>query len=121
MKTEFTIFRVRQGKEARAEEWMQLITDRRDECIATLEREAMYYESVFKTWFDGRLYLAWYSVQGDIHGDVTESDHEIDKLHCAFWDECLELEWKPVDMEHVVSFAPERVRNLIDELDNDKR
>ena len=48
MNTEFTLFRVKQGKEARANEWMQKPKQRREECIATLKREAMLYESVFK-------------------------------------------------------------------------
>ena len=105
MKTEFTIFRVKEGKEERAEEWMRKLALRRAECIDTLEREAMYYESIFKSCFENRMYLAWYSIQGDSHGDVNESEHEIDKLHCAFWDECLDFDWQPLDMAHVVSFA----------------
>ena len=117
MKTEFTIFRVKQGKEERAEEWMRTISLRRDECIDTLEREAMYYESVFKSYFENRMFLAWYSVQGDVHDNVNESTHEIDKLHCAFWDECLDLEWQPWDMEHVVSFAPPSIDAEISRID----
>jgi len=117
MNTEFTIFRVKKGKEARAEEWMRQIASRRAECVDTLEREAMYYESVFKSMYEDRMYLAWYSVQGDLHGDVEESEHEIDKLHCAFWDECLDFEWRPIDMKHVVSFAPASVDEEIARVD----
>ena len=117
MNTEFSIFRVKKGKEERAEEWMRQITARRAECIDTLDREAMYYESVFKSMFEDRMYLAWYSVQGDVHGEVDESEHEIDKLHCAFWNECLDFDWRPVDMEHVVSFAPKSVDNEISKVD----
>jgi len=117
MNTEFTIFRVKKGKEGRAEEWMREIANRRAECVDTLEREAMYYESVFKTRFADRMYLAWYSVQGDLHGKVDESEHEIDKLHCAFWNECLDFDWRPVDMEHVVSFAPKSVDEEISRID----
>ena len=117
MNTEFSIFRVKKGKEERAEEWMRQITARRAECIDTLDREAMYYESVFKSMFEDRMYLAWYSVQGDVHGEVDESEHEIDKLHCAFWNECLDFDWRPVDMEHVVSFAPKSVDNEISKID----
>jgi len=117
MNTEFTIFRVKKGKEERAEEWMREITSRRAECVDTLEREAMYYESVFKANFADRMYLAWYSVQGELHGDVNESEHEIDKLHCEFWNECLDLDWRPVDMEHVVSFAPKSIDEEISRID----
>jgi len=88
MNTEFTIFRVKKGKEGRAEEWMREIANRRAECVDTLE-----------------------------HGKVDESEHEIDKLHCAFWNECLDFDWRPVDMEHVVSFAPKSVDEEISRID----
>ena len=121
MNTEFTIFRVKEGKEKRAEEWMRQITGRRAECVETLEREAMYYESVFKSYYENRMYLAWYSVQGNQHGEVDESDYDIDKLHCAFWNECLDFEWKPLDMEHVVSFAPPSVDSEIARIDKESQ
>lgn len=118
METEFTIFRVKKGKEKRAGEWMEMLVARRNDCVATLEREAMYYETIFQTKFQDRMYLAWFSVQGDIHGDVNESMHEIDKLHCAFFEECLEIEaWRPIDMEHVVTFAPSEIEKHIVNLD----
>ena len=84
MKTECTFFKVKQGTEERAEEWMRTISLRRDECIDTLEREAMYYESVFTSYFENCMYLAWHSVRGNARDDVNESTHEINKLHCAF-------------------------------------
>jgi len=117
MKTEFSLFRVKIGKHARALEWMQVLRDRRDECIDTLEREAMYYESVFKTEFNNRLYLAWFSVQGDVHASVHDSKHPIDKLHLEFWDECIEQEFKPIDMQHIVSFSPPAVEAAINKQD----
>lgn len=118
MNTEFTVFRVKKGKEDRAEEWMRQISHRRAECVDTLEREAMYYESVFKSYYEDRMYLAWFSVQGGVHGEVDDSEHDIDKLHCTFWKECIDLEWRPLDMEHVVSFAPPSVDGEISRIDS---
>jgi len=118
VKTEFSIFRVTKGKEARAKEWLQVLTDRRDECIDTLEREAMFYESVFKAEYDQRLYLAWFSVQGDVHESLSTSNHDIDLLHQAFWEECIEHDWKSLDMDHVVSFAPAALSEVINKLDH---
>lgn len=109
MNTEFSIFRVIAGKESRAQEWMKLLIDRRADCIETLEREAMFYESVFQKQVDGRLYLAWFSVQGKSGQDVESSTHPIDELHLLFWKECIDTSWKSIDMEHVVSFFPEPV------------
>ena len=118
MNTEFTLFRVKQGKEARANEWMQILQQRREECVATLKREAMLYESVFKVTHNERLYLAWYSIQGDSPEPVETSEHPIDVLHMQFWRECIDTDMPAIDMEHVVSFAPAEVRVAIEEADD---
>jgi len=81
MNSEFSVFRIKAGKEARANEWMQTVQARQEECVAALEREAVYYESVFRVMRNGRLYLAWFSVQGDSHQHVETSEHPIDVLH----------------------------------------
>lgn len=120
MRTELTIFRVKPGKEARADEWMRTLVARRDECLATLGREAMYYESLFRLSVDGRMHLGWFTAQGDVHDDVDESDHDIDKVHCAFFDECLEVaDPRPMDFDHVVTFAPEPIERAITDLDRE--
>ena len=118
MKTGFTIFRVKTGKEERANEWLELLVDRREDCIATLQREAMYYESIFQTNFQGRMFLAWFSVQGKLNNDVRDSEHEKDQLHISFFDECLEIDaWEPIDMEHVITFVPPQIEKVVCELD----
>jgi len=114
MKTEFTTFRVKEGKEERAKAWMEILTRRRLECVATLDREKMYYESIFLSYREGRMFLSWYSVQGEDGRDVASSEHEIDKIHLEFWHECIDLEWPPEDLTHVVSFVPEFVQKAID-------
>jgi hypothetical protein len=48
MKTEFTTFRIKKGKEKLAEEWLEELKKRQDECVKTLEREKMLFESIFK-------------------------------------------------------------------------
>ncbi len=55
IKTEFTTFPVIEGREGTAEEWMKILTQRRSECVATLEREKMHFEIIFKSYRDGRL------------------------------------------------------------------
>ena len=117
MKTELTVFRVKPGKEGRANEWMDLLVERRQECIATLRREAMYVETIFRLESEGGTRLAWFSIQGDVHGDVDGSEHEIDRLHCAFFDECLERDPRPLDFAHVLTLLPPEVERTIAALD----
>jgi len=112
-KTEFTTFAVKKGKETRAEEWMQTLIARRQECIQTLEREGMHYECIFKCFRGDRMYLSWFSVQSIGGPDVQDSPHPIDKTHLEFWNECVDQDVLPEDHEHVVSFVPVLVEQAV--------
>lgn len=113
MKTEFTTFRVKKGREDRAVAWMEMLQDRKKECVATLSREKMGYESVFKMVIGERLYLSWFSVQGEAAESVDDSEHEVDVLHCQFWEECIDQKFSPQNHEHVVTFCDPNVEKEI--------
>jgi hypothetical protein len=113
--TELMTFAVRKGKEERAEEWMQMLQARRLECIATLDREHMHYECVFRSWRDGRLRLSWFEVRGDKGAHVRSSPCEVDELHLAFWHECIDPEVLPEKFEPLLSLVPAAVQHVIDE------
>jgi Family of unknown function (DUF6176) len=111
--TEFMTFAVVPGKEARAEEWLQVLQARQSECIATLDREHMHFESIFRHQENGRLYLSWLSVQGQLGEHVASSEHQIDKVHMAFWQECIDRSVPPVKHQHVVNFVPPELASAI--------
>lgn len=92
---------------------MRALQDRRAECVATLEREHMRYESIFKSQFDGRMYLSWFSVQGEDGSALEGSPFEIDRLHMDYWDRCIDRDVPPLAFEHVVTFAPEDVESAV--------
>lgn len=117
IKTELMTFIVKPGKEARAEEWMRVLIERQAECVATLEREKMHYESIFRCERNGHLYLSWYSVQSEGAPPVRGSLHPIDEVHLAFWDECIDRSVPPETFEHVVSFVPADVQRVIEARD----
>lgn len=116
MKTEFTTFRVTQGKEALAREWINTLKERKSECIETLGREKMLYESLFSYQEEGRMFLSWFSVQKEGHEDVESPEHEIDNLHLKYWKECIDKTFTPRDHEHLVTFIPHEVNELIEKL-----
>jgi hypothetical protein len=116
VKTEFTTFRVLEGKEELAVEWMDTISNRRKECVETLDREKMLLESVFSLYKDGRMYLSWFTVQKEGYKDVETSDHDIDKVHLKYWEECIDESYQPLDHAHVVTFFPEEVESVISKL-----
>ena len=72
IKTEFTTFRVKEGMEETAEEWMNILTQRRSDCVETLEREKMHFETIFTTYREGRLFLSWFTVRSS-DGKKAES------------------------------------------------
>lgn len=111
--TEFMAFPVRPGKESRAAEWLKMLVAKQPECVATLDREAMHFESIFETHIGGRLHLSWFSLQGEAGAHVISSPFEIDKLHMEFWDECIDSSTPPLKFTHVVSFVPLTIAEAI--------
>lgn len=116
--TEFTTYAVKPGMEAEAEAWIALLTERQTECVETLDRERIHYESIFKSVREGRLYLSWFTVQGEAGEHVRDSRHEIDRLHVEYWNRCIDRSVPPENFTHVVSFVPESVAQTIAERDS---
>ena len=112
-KVELTRFRIKKGKEAKAQEWMDFLNEHHADTVATMAGEKMYVESVFKEKNpDGYTYFYWYSVQGEGGNAVEESESYIDKKHIEYWDECIDMEYKPLDMkleENLIAPAVEKV------------
>jgi hypothetical protein len=69
MKVELSRFRVKTGKSARVDEWLDMLNNRMSEVVQTLDREQMKLEVIFREIIDGSEYLYWFSVQGE-HGEV---------------------------------------------------
>ncbi len=111
--TELMTFAVVPGKEVRAQEWLQMLQARQSECVATLDREHMHFESIFRHEANGRQYLSWFSVQGAAGAHVASSEFEVDRLHMAFWKECIDDSVPPVKHQHVLDFIPPEVAAAI--------
>lgn len=111
--TEFMTFPVRLGKEERATEWMKTLVARQEECVATLDREAMHFESIFRSEVNGRVFLSWFSVQGQNAAHVSTSTHDIDETHIEFWRECIDTSLEPHKYQHIVNFIPPAVAETI--------
>lgn len=106
---ELVTFAVKAGKEARAEEWIRVLRDRRDECVATLDRERMHYEAIFTAYRQDRLFLSWFSVQGQGGATAASSPLPIDTVHRDFWDECIDREVPPETHAHALSLVPTEI------------
>ena len=109
MKVELTRFRIKPDKVERADEWMRVMNARVDECVATLEREKMYVEVVFRERCKGEDFLYWFSIQDESGEPLETSPHEIDKIHRAFGLECIDPAYGAVDPLPQLVMIPERV------------
>ena len=111
--TELMAFPVRPGKESRAAEWLAMLVARQPECVATLDREAMHFESIFQIHIAGRLHLSWFSVQGGAGAHVDSSPFDVDRLHMEFWRECIDSSAPALTFTHVVDFVPPAIAEAI--------
>lgn len=99
--------RVRRGESAGVDEWMAMLNDRVDEAVATLDRERMGIELVFRSRDGEDEYLYWVVVRGD-GDDVETSDTPLDVDHLAFDRRCREPGWEVAEPQ--LMLTPDSVR-----------
>lgn len=107
---ELTRYRVMEGKSAVVDEWLTFLNENMKDVLVTLEGEKMYVETIFRELLDGHEYLYWYSIQGEGGVEVESSTHWIDEKHHAFWKECIDSSFQPVDLVTSVVMIPSTVK-----------
>jgi len=110
---ELTKVKVKKGKSAVVDKWMALLNKEMDKVLLTLEDEKMYVETIFREVTDGEEFLYWYSIQGKGGALLAESKHEIDNLHIAYWEECIDKEYEPVHMKNEVVMIQNKVMDVL--------
>ncbi|MET3576580.1 DUF6176 family protein [Bhargavaea ullalensis] len=113
MNVELTRFRVKPGKSAVVDEWLRFLNEHMSDVLVTLEGEKMWVETIFREQLNGEEYLYWYSVQGEGGLEVEQSGHWIDKKHLEYWDECIDPDFRPVDLKTEVVMIPDRIRGMM--------
>jgi hypothetical protein len=97
---------VRDGASELVDEWMAMLNRRVDECIATLDRERMAVEVVFRqTADDGAEWMYWMTIHGDGEPMAT-SEHQLDHDHMEYGRRCLEGEWEELTPQLLLLPAP---------------
>ncbi len=96
LKAKLQRFEVIEGKEQRLSEWMGYLRGERNAAVATLEDEKMYFEAVFSEKNEGRTYAFWLTLQGEGGKPVESSNHELDRKHMEFWNECIKRDSRKV-------------------------
>ena len=113
MLVELSRFKVKQGKEARVDEWLAMLNRRMAEAKQTLEREKMKLEVIFREKIGGDEYLTWFSVQDETGAPVASSPFEVDKEHLMFHDECIDHEYGRRDAQAQVVMVPDAVASAL--------
>jgi len=102
--------KVKPGASAEADKWMKMLNDRLDECVASLDRERMAIEIVFRLREDGEDYLFWMSVRGEA-GAGLDMELPIDRDHVEQGTRTKEPGW--VEAEPQVLMLPDPVRDAV--------
>ena len=98
------------GASAEADRWMAMLNDRLDECVATLDRERMAVEIVFRLREDGTEHLYWVAIKGAGGSGLDPAD-PIDRDHEAQARRTKEPGW--VEAEPQVLLLPDPVRRAV--------
>jgi uncharacterized protein DUF6176 len=101
---------VRPGASAEADRWMAMLNDRLDECVATLDRERMAVEIVFRLREDGTEHLYWVAIKG-AGGSGLDPAEPIDRDHEAQARRTKQPGW--VEAEPQVLLLPDPVRRAV--------
>ncbi len=97
------------GTDPIVDEWMQMLNDRVDECVATLHRERMAFEAIFRhTDEHGDGWLYWVSVQGADNEGMDESN-PLDADHVAFAKRVKGPGWEVLTPQ--LMLAPDHIRS----------
>lgn len=99
--------RIKPGASDSADRWMAMLNDRIDECVATLDRERMALELVFRRIDDDGEWLYWLSIYGD-GGQCLDESVAIDRDHVAMGKLSKEPGWTEATPQLLL--APEPVR-----------
>jgi hypothetical protein len=110
LKVELSRAKVKPGASAEADRWMAMLNDRLDECVATLDRERMAIEIVFRLREGDDEYLYWVAVRGE-HGAELDMDVPIDRDHVEQGMKVKEPGW--VEAEPQVLMLPDPVRDAV--------
>jgi hypothetical protein len=90
--------------------WMQMLNDRADECVATLDAERMAVEAIFRLRDEHGEWLYWLEIRGE-EGSALDSSRSIDRDHIAFAERAKIPGHETADTE--VLLLPEPVRAAV--------
>lgn len=104
--------RVQPGMAEQASDWMQMLDDRLDECIATLDRERMAVEIIFRLCEGDDDNLIWVTIRGTAGASILGSHHQLDVDHLAYDRRVRDGDWVHAEPQVLLLPAPVRAAVL---------
>jgi hypothetical protein len=94
---------IRDGKLGRYADWQRFLHDHHDEAVATLAREHMYVEAMFRDPGRDPRVLYWLEVRDDAGAHANDSTLEVDREHERYMREVLRNDtWSILATENVL-------------------
>lgn len=112
MKVELTKFKVKKGKSERVDEWVEYMQNNMADVLLNLKDEKMYVETIFREKFNDVEYLYWYSVQDPSFEGA--GDTYINEKHLEYMEECIDLSFRPDDLNAEIIMIPEKIRSAME-------
>ncbi|MGH9067542.1 MAG: DUF6176 family protein [Acidimicrobiales bacterium] len=108
LRVELSRQRLLPGADAEADAWMTMLNERSEECVATLEREQMALEIVFRREDDDGEWLYWVQVRGEGGAEELDESVPIDRDHLAFAKRSKEPGWHEAKPQFLLASPPVR-------------
>jgi hypothetical protein len=109
MKVELTKLRIKPGKSSRVDEWLKMINERIDEAVATLDREGMKLEVIFRELIGEHEYLNWFTIQDETGEPIETSPFDLDRESREFGEECIDHDHGGYESQAQVILLPPQV------------
>lgn len=113
---ELSRFKVKLNKSEKVTEWLEFLNKNIKDVLLTLDNEKMYIETIFREISDEGEYLYWYSIQGNNHSNVEDSESYIDKKHIEYWNECIDESFKNTKIVTSVHMINNKIFDLLKEI-----
>jgi len=113
LRLELSRARILEGREDEVAEWMAMLTERYDECLATLPAERAVFEATFRhREADGSLWIYHFALMGESGGGLDESN-PVDAAHAAYSRRVKEPGWE--ELEPMFMLTPAHLRAAMEQ------
>lgn len=111
LRLELSRSRIVEGKEGEFDEWMSMLNERYDECLAAIPAERAVFEATFRhEEADGSTWIYHLSLMGNEGGGLDES-HPVDADHAAYSRSVKEPGWEELLPKFMLT--PDHIRQAM--------